>query len=128
MGYLASCSLLSGCVLVVFGLRSGCLLFTVAFVLLQMLFAVVYVVEYVVGYLANCWLLLIGFGSFPGRFLIAVWLFALCCGLCDNTNAFCCGICGGICCGHFCEIVCGIFDQLLVAFWLRSGCFLVAFW
>jgi hypothetical protein len=81
-----------------------------------------------VGYLACGWLLLIAFCSFPGRFLITVWLVALCCGLCDYTNASCCGICGGICCGHFCDIVCGILDQLLVAFWLRSGCFLVAFW
>jgi hypothetical protein len=67
-------------------------------------------------------------GLLSGRFLLAVWLVALCCGSCVLTHALCCGICCGICCGHFCVIFCVIFGQQVDALWMRSGCFLVAFW
>jgi hypothetical protein len=59
-----------------------------------------------------------------GCVLVAFWLFAFCGGCCDPANAICCRICSGICCG----IYGGIYGQLLVAFCLLSGSFLVAFW
>jgi hypothetical protein len=77
--YLASCWLLSGSALVGFRSLSGCLLFAVAVVVLRMLFAVAYMVEYVVEsgaeyvlrYVASCWLL-------SGCCMVALCLIAVC--------------------------------------------------
>jgi hypothetical protein len=72
--------------------------------------------------------LLVSFWLLSVCFLDAFWLFVLCCGSCAPTNALFSGICFGFCCGICCWFLCRIFGQLLLAFWLMSGCFQVAFW
>jgi hypothetical protein len=126
------CCGIFGLLLVAFWLLFGCLLFTVDLALLRMLVAVAYVVEYVgicCGIVCGIFdQLLVAFWLLSVCILVAFWLFTLCCGCCAPTNALCSGICCGICGGICCAFLCGIFGQLLLAFWLMSRCFQVAFW
>jgi hypothetical protein len=85
----------AGCLLLAFLLLFGCLLLAVALAVIRKLLAVVYVVEYVLGYIEQSfvgYLTLLALWLLSVRFLVAFWLFALCCGSCAPTNAICCGI------------------------------------
>jgi hypothetical protein len=64
---------------------------------------------------------MVAFWLRSGRFLLAFWWFALCCGWFAPTNALRCGIFSEICYGICFGICLGIFGQQLPAVWLRSG-------
>jgi hypothetical protein len=77
----------------------------VALAVIRKLLAVAYVVEYVLEYIEQSfagYLTLLAFRLLSVRFLVAFWLFALCCGCCAPTNIHCCGIGCGIYGGIFC--------------------------